>query len=465
MYDIIIIGSGPGGHSAAIRAAQLGKKVAVVERAELGGVCVNWGCMPTKSLLKSAQIYEDALHSSTFGVEIAGEVFPNLPKIVERSRAIAAQMSSGIAHSFKKLGIETICGEGKIIEKGVVEVGGERYEAEHIILATGARPRRVAAIPVDGIKVITSKEALALTELPRSMVVVGSGAIGLEFASFYSSLGVSVTIVEYLPRIAPLEDSDISSALERAFRKRKVKVMTSTSVLGVTTSQSGCSVEIEGKKGAQTIECDVVLSAVGVETNVTGLGLEELGIKTERGFIEIDMSTYQTSMEGVYAIGDIVRGPALAHVAMLEALHCVSAICGVEHRAVNYDLIPSCIYTFAEVASVGLTEEQALEKYGAVKVGKFAMLASGKAAVAGERDGLVKLVFTGESDLLVGAHLMGHSTTEMLAGLTTLMEKGATASDIISACHPHPTVSEVIMEAAMATIGASAHGESYTKTK
>ncbi len=449
MYDIIVIGSGPGGHSAAISAAKLGKKVAVVERGELGGVCVNWGCMPTKSLLKSAEVYQSALKAAEFGVTIEGGITPNLDGMVSRSRGIASLMSGGIRQSFKKYGIEVIEGEGRLLGGGVVEVAGERYEAEKIILATGARPRRVAAIPVDGKRVITSREALELRELPGSMVVVGSGAIGLEFASFYSSLGVSVTVVEYMGAIAPLEDAEISANLERAFRKRKVKLMTSTKVLGVSVSEEGCVVEVEGKKGVENLACDIVLSAVGVETNVEGLGLEELGVEMDGAFVAVDYKDYSTSVEGLYAIGDIVRGPALAHVAMLEAEVCVAAICGVEDvEFVNYPLIPSCVYTFAEVASVGPSEAQAMDMYDLVGVGKYSMVSSGKAAVAGHKDGIVKLVFAGEERVLVGAHLMGHNVTEMISGLTVMIGDGVTAAEILSSCHPHPTISEAIQEAA-----------------
>lgn len=451
MYDIIIIGSGPGGHSAAISAAKRGKKVAVIERGELGGVCVNWGCMPTKSLLKSAEVYESVKRSAEFGVDVVGEVAVNLDAMVTRSRGIASMLSGGIAASFKKYGIDVIVGEGRLLGGGVVGVGDDRYEAESIILATGARSRRVGAIPVDGKRVITSREALALRELPSSMVVVGSGAIGLEFASFYSSLGVAVTIVEYVDRIAPLEDKEISANLERAFRKRKVKLMTSTKVLGVTAGDEGCSVEVEGKKGVETLSCDVVLSAVGIQPNVEGLGLEELGVEMDGNFIDVNFYNYSTSVEGVYAIGDIVRTPALAHVAMLEAEACVARICG-EEPYMDYELIPSCVYTFAEVASVGVTEDQAKEIYEKVSVGKFAMVSSGKAAVAGHKDGLVKLVFAGDRNALVGAHLMGHNVTEMIAGLTVMIGDGVTQEELLNSCHPHPTISEAIQEAARALV-------------
>ncbi len=356
MYDIIIIGSGPGGYAGAVRAAQLGAKVAIIERAELGGVCLNWGCIPTKALLKSAQVYDYVKSAEAYGVSGIEGAEAQLDKMVERSRGVAQQMRGGVEFLMKKNGVDVIEGVGKVVESGKVEVEGVVYETRNTIVATGARPRVVDAIPVDGQRVINSRGALTLTTLPASMVVVGSGAIGLEFASFYNSLGVKVTVVEFMDRVAPLEDADISSTLERYLRKNKITVMTSTTVQEVEASQSGCSVKISGKKGEQTLQCDVVLSAVGAVANIESIGLEEAGVEIEKGKIKIDLQSYKTSMDGIYAIGDVIATPALAHVATAEAIACVEGIMGHQPAGVNYGAIPSCIYTPLEVASVGQTE-------------------------------------------------------------------------------------------------------------
>ncbi len=452
MYDIIIIGSGPGGYTGAVRAAQLGKRVAVVERAELGGVCLNWGCIPTKALLKSAQAYNYAVHASSYGVGIEGSVVPVLPSMVDRSRGVASQMNKGVEFLMNKHSVDVIRGEGRVVAPGVVAVGGEEYRAHNIIIATGARPRKVASIPVDGKRIITSREALELRELPSSIIVVGSGAIGLEFASFYSSLGSKVTIVEYLDRVAPLEDREISSTVERVLRKGKVAVMTSTEVLGVEkSSDSGCVVSVRGKKGEQVLEAEMVLSAVGVEANIEGIGLEDVGVEVDRGRIVVDKKSYRTSVEGIYAIGDVIATAALAHVASAEAVACVEGICGNE-VVVNYDAIPSCIYTPCEIASVGLSEERAVESGYEVVVGRHSMMASGKAAAVGMRDGVIKLVFEklsdGQAGKILGAHLVGYNVTEIIAGLVHLVEDGATAHTIATTVYPHPTIAEGVMEAA-----------------
>lgn len=457
MYDIIIIGSGPGGYAGAIRAAQLGQKVAIVEKAELGGVCLNWGCIPTKALLKCASVYEYASHAADYGVEVASTT-PNLAKMVERSRGVASSMSKGIEFLMKKHAIEVIAGQATIAAKGKVEVAGTIYETKNIIVATGARPRDLPAIPVDGTRIINSKQALVLDKLPSSMIVVGSGAIGLEFASFFATLGVKVTVVEYLDRIAPLEDTEISATLERALRKAKITIMTSTTVNKATSSTDGCKVEVSGKKGDQTLEADIVLSAVGIAANIENLGLEGVGVATERGKITVDKTTYQTSVDGIYAIGDVIATPALAHVATAEAIRCVEQIAGHHAAAIDYDAIPSCVYTTPEVASVGLTETQATERGHEVKIGKFSLMASGKATAAGARDGLIKLVFDAKSDQLLGAHFVGLNVTEMIAGPTTLLGLKATARQIIDTVHPHPTISEAIMEAAAAAHGEAIHG-------
>lgn len=456
MYDIIIIGSGPGGYVAAIRASQLGKKVALVEKAELGGVCLNWGCIPTKALLKSAQVYTYCKNAAHYGVEITGEVKPDFEKIVARSRTVAETMSKGVAFLMKKNNIEIIPGFGKIAGKGKVDVDGVVYETQNIILATGARPRQMPFMPIDGEHVISSKEALTLTKLPESMIVVGSGAIGSELASLYASLGVKTTIIEYMPQIMPLEDEEVAKAMERSFRKIRATVMTSTTVKNVTVGEDGlCHVEIEGKKGAEELTAEVVLSAVGIKSNIENIGLEENGINVERDKVVVD-EHYQTSLEGVYAIGDIVAGPALAHVASAEAIHCVEHICGLNPEKVDYSTIPSCIFTSPEVASVGMTEKQAVEAGIEYKVGRFPFTASGKATAAGDRDGFAKLIFDNE-EKLIGAHLVGANVTEMLGEPTLAKRLGITAHTIARTIHSHPTMYEGVMEAAEAAMGVAIH--------
>ena len=454
-YDILVVGSGPGGYVAAIRAAQLGKRVGLVERAEAGGVCLNWGCIPTKALLKSAQIYAHCKAAEQYGVEIAGEIRPALDKMVARSRGVAETMNKGVLFLLKKNNIDLITGFGRLTAPGHVDVDGTDYEADHIVLATGARPREMPFMPVDGKRVITSREALTLNELPETMIVVGSGAIGSEFACFYATLGVKVTVIEYLPRMMPLEDEEVSKTMERAFRKLRATVLTSTTVKGVKIAGDRCEVEIEGKKGPETLTADVVLSAVGVQANIEGIGLEELGIAVERGKVAVD-EYYRTNVAGVYAIGDIVKGPALAHAASAEAVCCVEAICGLNPAPVDYANIPSCIFTTPEVASVGMTEQEAAEKGMAVKIGRFPFTASGKATAAGDRDGFVKLLFDAD-DKLVGAHMVGANVTEMLAEPTLARTLGATAEAIVRTVHAHPTLNEGVAEAAEAALGHAIH--------
>ena len=455
-YDIIVIGSGPGGYVAAIRASQLGKKTAIVERAEAGGVCLNWGCIPTKALLKSAQVYTYCKNAAHYGLELAGEVRPDLEKIVARSRGVAETMSKGVAFLLKKNNIDLIQGFGRLKGDGRVNVDGTEYEADHIILATGARPREMPFMPIDGKHVISSREALTLTELPETMIVVGTGAIGSEFASLYASLGTKVTVIEYLPRMLPLEDEEVSKTMERSFRKLRATVLTSTTVKSVKVNADGkCEVEIEGKKGTEILTADVVLSAVGIKSNIERIGLEELGIRVERDKIVVDRF-YRTDAQGVYAIGDIVGGPALAHVASAEAICCVEAICGLNPSPVDYLTVPSCVFTTPEVASVGLTEQQAREQGLAYKVGRFPFTASGKATAAGDRDGFVKLIF-GEDDKLLGAHLVGANAAEMIAEPTLAKALGATAHRIARTIHAHPTMNEGVMEASEAAMGAAIH--------
>lgn len=455
-YDIIVIGSGPGGYVAAIRAAQEGKQVAIVEKAELGGVCLNWGCIPTKALLKSAQVFTYCKNAAHYGVEIEGEVKPDFEKVVARSRTVADTMSKGVAFLMKKNNIDIINGFGRLTGEGKVEVEGNIYEAEAIILATGARPRQMPFMPIDGEHIISSKEALTLPKLPESMIVVGSGAIGSEFACLYASLGVKVTIIEYLPQLMPLEDEEVSKAMERAFRKMRVGVMTSTNVKQVKVNDAGlCEVNIEGKKGEETLTAEIVLSAVGIKSNIENIGLEELGITVERDKIVVD-EHYQTSAPGIYAIGDIIATPALAHVASAEAIHCVEHICGLNPDKVDYSTIPSCVFTSPEVASVGITEQKAQQLGIDYKVGRFPFTASGKATAAGDRDGFVKLIFDAD-EKLIGAHLVGATVTEMLGEPTLAKRLGATAHQIAKTIHSHPTMHEGIMEASEAAMGAAIH--------
>ena len=461
-YDIIVIGSGPGGYVAAVRAAQAGKRTAIVEREALGGVCLNWGCIPTKALLKSASVYHYVKNAAAYGIDIEGEAKADISKIVARSRGVAETMSKGIDFLMKKNKIDVLRGHGSIESKGVVAVendeGRTLYEADHIILATGARPRQMPFIPVDGEKIITSREALVIKELPESIVVIGSGAIGSEFAFLFAQLGVKVTIVEYLPNLMPLEDEEVSKTMERAFRKMRATVYTGTTVKAARVNDEGrCEVDIEGKKGAETLVADMVLAAVGIKTNTENIGLEKVGIELERDKIKVD-EHYQTAVEGIYAIGDLIPTPALAHVASAEAIHCVDAICGRSPQPVDYSTIPSCVYTSPEVASVGLTEKQAAEKGIELKVGRFQFTASGKAAAAGERDGFVKLLFDAATDKLVGAHFVGMNVTEMIAEPTVAKALGATAEVLAHTIHPHPTMNEAVMEAAEAALGHAIHG-------
>lgn len=450
-YDIVVIGSGPGGHVAALKAAKRGKSVAVVEKAELGGVCLNWGCIPTKAMLKSAQVYHYFTAAASYGIDFEGEVRPSLDKIVARSRGVADQMNKGVAFLFKRAGVAVYEGFGRVAAKGVVEVAKadgttETIEADHIILATGSRPREIPIMPVDGKRILSSREALTLSELPESMIIVGSGAIGCEFAWVYAALGVKVTVVEYLPAMLPLADEEVSRTLERSFRKMKATVLTGTAVKAVRVGEDGCEVDVEGKKGAETLKADVVLSAVGVKSNLEGLGLEELGVKIERDKVVVD-EYFRTNVEGLYAIGDIVATPALAHVASAEATVCVEAILGENPAPIDYTTIPSCVYTTPEVAMVGLTEKQAVEQGYQIKVGKYQFMASGKATAAGDRDGFVKLIYDAESERLLGAHIIGGSVTEMLGEPTLAKQLGITARQIASTVHAHPTMYEGLLEA------------------
>ena len=453
-YDLIVIGSGPGGYVAAIRASQLGMKTAVVERAELGGICLNWGCIPTKALLKSAEVFNNMKHAEEYGITVTGEVKPDFPAVVARSRGVADAMSKGIQFLFKKNKIDVLQGFGKVLAGKKVEVKKEdgtteNYEANHIILATGARSRELPNLKQDGKKIIGYREAMTLDKQPESMLVVGSGAIGSEFAYFYHTMGTQVTLVEFMPNIVPVEDEEVSKQLERSFKKNKMKVMTSSEVLSVETSGKKCKVQIKTKKGEETVEVDIVLSAVGVSTNLEGIGLEETGIKHEKGKIEVD-DFYRTNIEGVYAIGDIVHGPALAHVASHEGIICVEKISGMDVDALDYKNIPGCTYTYPEVASVGMTEKAAKEAGYEIKVGKFPYSASGKAKASGKTDGFVKVIFDAKYGEWLGAHMIGDHVTEMISEAVVARKLETTGHEIIKAVHPHPTMSEAVMEAVAA---------------
>lgn len=452
-YDVIVIGSGPGGYVAAIRASQLGMKVAVVERAELGGICLNWGCIPTKALLKSAQVFEYIKHASDYGISVK-DAKADFTSVVKRSRDVANGMSKGIQFLFKKNKIDQISGFGKLVPGKKVEVTSndgkkETYSADHIILATGGRARELPNLKIDNEKIIGYRKAMVLDKLPESMVIVGSGAIGVEFAYFYNSMGTKVTIVEFMPNIVPVEDEDISKQLEKEYKKMGMSIMTNSSVESVDTSGNKCKVKVKTQKGEETLECDIVLSAVGVATNIEGIGLEDVGVATDKGRVLVD-DYYKTNIPGIYAIGDIVKGQALAHVASAEGIICVEKIAGHHPEPLNYGNIPGCTYCTPEIASVGLTEKQAKEKGYEVKVGKFPFSASGKASAAGAKEGFVKVIFDAKYGEWLGAHMIGANVTEMIAEVVVARKLETTGHEIIKSVHPHPTMSEAVMEAAAA---------------
>lgn len=454
-YDIIVLGSGPGGYVTAIRASQLGFKTAVVEKENLGGVCLNWGCIPTKALLKSAQVFEYLKHADSYGLTIK-EYDKDFDAVVKRSRGVADGMSKGVQFLMKKNKIDVIQGYGKLKPGKKVDVDGTEYSADHIIIATGARSRELPNLPQDGKKVIGYREAMSLPTQPKKMIVVGSGAIGVEFAYFYNSMGTEVTIVEYLPNIVPVEDEDISKQLEKSFTKSGIKIMTSAEVTKVDTSGNGVKATVKTSKGEEILEADIILSAVGIKTNIENIGLEDVGIVVDRDKIIVDKS-YKTNIPGYYAIGDVTPGQALAHVASAEGILCVENIKGMHVEALDYGNIPGCTYCTPEIASVGLTEKQAKEKGLDIKVGKFPFSASGKAQAGGNPDGFVKVIFDAKYGEWLGCHMIGAGVTDMIAEAVLGRKLETTGHDVLKAVHPHPTMSEAVMEAVAAAYGEVIH--------
>jgi dihydrolipoamide dehydrogenase len=460
-YDIIVIGSGPGGYVTAIRASQLGLKTAIVERESLGGICLNWGCIPTKALLKSANVFEYLTHASDYGITVKDAKI-DFNAIIDRSRGVASGMSNGIQFLLKKNKIDVIKGSGVIKAGKKVAVTGEdgkvtEYTADKgLIIATGARSRQLPNLPQDGTKIIGYREAMTMKSQPKKLVVVGSGAIGVEFAYFYNAIGTEVTIVEYLPNIVPVEDEEVSKQMEKSLKKAGISILTNANVESVDTKGKGCVVTVKTAKGEEKIECDVVLSAVGVVSNIENIGLEEVGIVVDKGRVLVN-DFYQTNIPGYYAIGDIVPGPALAHVASAEGIICVEKIAGHHPAPLDYGNIPGCTYASPEIASVGMTEKQAKEAGLDIKIGKFPFSASGKASAAGAKDGFVKLIFDAKYGEVLGAHMIGANVTEMIAEIVSIRKLETTGHDIIKTVHPHPTMSEAIMEAAAAAYGEVIH--------
>lgn len=464
-YDVVVLGSGPGGYVAAIRAAQFGYKTAIIEKESLGGICLNWGCIPTKALLKSAQVYEYIKHAKDFGIEASGA--PQFDSVIKRSRGVADKMSRGVQFLMKKNKIDVIMGFGKLAAKGKLEVTGsdgktQTVEARHIIIATGGRSRELPTMKIDGKKIIGYREAMVLPQIPKSMIVVGSGAIGVEFAYFYNSMGTKVTIVEFMPRIVPVEDEDISKELEKQYKKNGITIMTSSEVTHVDTSGAGVKATVKTAGGEQVLEADVLLSAVGVAANIEGIGLETLGVKTDKGKILVDKYG-QTNVPGIYAIGDCSPGQALAHVASKEGIVCVEAIAYAEQKyhhqpePIDYNNIPGCTYCIPEIASVGYTEKQAKEQGYEVKVGKFPLSASGKASAAGHPEGFIKVIFDAKYGEWLGTHMIGYNVTEMIAETVTARKLETTYHEVLNAIHPHPTISESVKDAIEVAYGEAIH--------
>tara|TARA_B100000795_G_scaffold183686_1_gene139320 strand:- start:8033 stop:9409 length:1377 start_codon:yes stop_codon:yes gene_type:complete len=451
-YDVIVLGSGPGGYVTAIRASQLGLKTAVIEKESLGGVCLNWGCIPTKALLKSAQVFDYLKHAEDYGLSVK-EYDKDFTKVVARSRSVADGMSKGVQFLLKKNKIDVLKGFGKLKPGKKIDVDGKQYSADHIIIATGSRSRVLPNLPQDGKKVIGYREAMTLEKQPKSMIIVGSGAIGVEFAHFYNAMGTQVTLVEFQPNLVPVEDIDVSKQFERSFKKAGIKVMTNSSVESVDTSGKTVKATVKTKKGEEIIEADIVLSAVGIISNLEGIGLEDVGIVADKGKVMVN-DWYQTNIPGYYAIGDVTPGPALAHVASAEGITCVEKIAGMQVEAIDYGNIPGCTYATPEIASVGMTEKQAKEAGYELKVGKFPFSASGKASAAGTKDGFVKVIFDAKYGEWLGCHMIGAGVTDMIAEAVLGRKLETTGHEVLKTIHPHPTMSEAVMEAV-----ADAYGE------
>lgn len=464
-YDVVVIGTGPGGYVAAIRAAQLGFKTAVIEKESLGGICLNWGCIPTKALLKSAQVYQYIKHAKDFGIDATGN--HNFEAVIKRSRGVADKMSKGVAFLMRKNKIDVINGFGKLVAKGKIEVAAadnskQTVEAKHIILATGGRSRQLPSMPIDGKKIIGYREAMILPQQPKSMIIVGSGAIGVEFGYFYNSLGTKVTIVEFMPAVVPVEDEEISKELEKNLKKQGIEIMTSSEVTKADTSGNGVKATVKTANGDVTLEADILLSAVGISANIENIGLETLGVKTERGLISVD-KYYQTSVTGIYAIGDCVPGQALAHVASKEGIICVENIAYNEKKynhqpePLDYNNVPGCTYCSPEIASVGLTEKKAKELGYDVKVGKFPLSASGKASAAGHTEGFIKVIFDAKYGEWLGTHMIGYNVTEIIAETVVARKLETTYHEVLNSIHPHPTISESVKDAIEAAYGEAIH--------
>ena len=459
-YDVIVLGSGPGGYVTAIRASQLGLKTAVIEKESLGGVCLNWGCIPTKALLKSANVYEYINNADDYGIKVSSHK-ADFNAVIKRSRDVAEKMSGGVQFLMKKNKIDVIMGTGKVQPGKQIEVTDQKgakttYNAKNIVIATGARSRELPNLEQDKKQVLGYRDAMVLPKIPKKMVIVGSGAIGVEFAYFYNAMGVDVTIVEYLPNIVPIEDVDVSKQLEKTFKKKGIKIITNSSVENVEKSSKGCKVKVKTSNGEEHIDCDIVLSAVGIQPNIENIGLEETGIVVDGGKIIVD-DFYETNMPGYYAIGDVVQGQSLAHVASAEGITCVEKIAGHGPEPIDYNNIPGCTYCSPEIASVGMTEKSAKEAGHELKIGKFPFSASGKASAAGHNDGFVKLIFDAKYGELLGAHMIGANVTEMIAEIVALRKLETTGHELIKTVHPHPTMSEAIMEAAAAAYGEVTH--------
>ena len=455
-YDVIVLGSGPGGYPAAIRASQLGKKVAIIEKESLGGVCLNWGCIPTKALLKSAQVYDYAKHAADYGIS-TGEVTADFGGVIKRSRGVADKMSKGVQFLLKKNKIDVIMGNGKLVAANKIEVTAadnskQIVEAKNIVIATGSRARQLPSLPIDDVKIVGYRKAMVLPEQPKSMIVCGSGAIGSEFAYFYNSMGTKVTMVEFMPRLVPVEDEDISKELEKQFKKQGITILTNSEVLKVDTTGNGVKATVKTATGEQVIEADILLSAVGVVANIEGIGLEELGVKLDKGKIIVDVNQ-QTNVPGLYAIGDCTPGQALAHVATKEGINAAEHLSGHKPEAIDYNNIPGCTYCVPEIASVGYTEKAAKEAGYELKVGKFPFMASGKASAAGATEGFVKVIYDAKYGEFLGCHMIGMNVTEIIAEAVVARKLETTGHEVLNAVHPHPTMSEAMKEATAVAYG------------